>query len=246
MQKLKDKIALVTGGSRGMGAAIVKQLAQEGATVVFTYVNGKEKAQVLIGELTGEGLNVSAVKADNSVEGEITFALAQTVEKFGKLDILVNNAGVYAGKPMEEHTLQDYHLTMNVNVKAVFEAAIFAAQKLEKAGRFIIIGSNMADRVVAAQGTLCSMSKSALIGLTKGLARDLGPKGITVNLVQPGPVNTDMNPANGSHADNARSLMAIPKYGDPQQIAEVVAYLASPSASFTTGSIMTIDGGFNC
>ena len=245
MQKLKDKIALVTGGSRGMGAAIVKQLAQEGATVVFTYVNGKEKAQALVDELTGEGLNVSAVKTDNAVEGEITLALMQTVEKFGKLDILVNNAGVYAGKPMEEHTLQDYHLTMDVNVKAVFEAAIFAAKKLEKAGRFITIGSNMADRVVAAQGTLYSMSKSALIGLTKGLARDLGPKGITVNLVQPGPVNTDMNPADGSHADHARSLMAIPQYGDPKQIAEVVVYLASPSASFTTGSIMTIDGGFN-
>ncbi len=245
MQKLKDKIALVTGGSRGMGAAIVKQLAQEGASVVFTYVNGKEKAQALVDELTGEGLNVSAVKADNAVEGEITSALTQTIEKFGQLDILVNNAGVYGGKPMEEHTLDDYRFVMDINVKAVFEAVIFAAQKLEKGGRFITIGSNMADRVVASQGTLYSMSKSALSGLTRGLARDLGPKGITVNLVQPGPVNTDMNPADGSHADHLRSLMAIPKYGDPQQIAEVVAYLASPSASYTTGSIMTIDGGFN-
>lgn len=246
MQKLKDKIALVTGGSRGMGAAIVKQLAQEGASVVFTYVNGKEKAQALVDELTGEGLNVSAVKADNAVEGEITSALTQTIEKFGQLDILVNNAGVYGGKPMEEHTLDDYRFVMDINVKAVFEAAIFAAQKLEKGGRFITIGSNMADRVVASQGTLYSMSKSALSGLTRGLARDLGLKGITVNLVQPGPVNTDMNPADGSHADHLRSLMAIPKYGDPQQIAEVVAYLASPSASYTTGSTMTIDGGFNC
>lgn len=246
MQKLKDKIALVTGGSRGMGAAIVKQLAQEGASVVFTYVNGKEKAQALVDELTGEGLNVSAVKADNAVEGEITSALTQTIEKFGQLDILVNNAGVYGGKPMEEHTLDDYRFVMDINVKAVFEAAIFAAQKLEKGGRFITIGSNMADRVVASQGTLYSMSKSALSGLTRGLARDLGLKGITVNLVQPGPVNTDMNPADGSHADHLRSLMAIPKYGDPQQIAEVVAYLTSPSASYTTGSTMTIDGGFNC
>lgn len=246
MKKLKDKIALVTGGSRGMGAAIVKQLAQEGASVVFTYVNGKEKAQALVDELTGEGLNVSAVKADNAVEGEITSALTQTIEKFGQLDILVNNAGVYGGKPMEEHTLDDYRFVMDINVKAVFEAAIFAVQKLEKGGRFITIGSNMADRVVASQGTLYSMSKSALSGLTRGLARDLGLKGITVNLVQPGPVNTDMNPADGSHADHLRSLMAIPKYGDPQQIAEVVAYLASPSASYTTGSIMTIDGGFNC
>jgi 3-oxoacyl-[acyl-carrier protein] reductase len=246
MQKLKDKVALVTGGSRGMGAAIVKQLSRERAIVTFTYINGKEKAEALVKELVAEGLNVSAIKANNAVEGEITAALTETVNRFGKLDILVNNAGVYSGKPMSEHTLQDYRETMDVNVKAVFEAAIFAAQKMADAGRFITIGSNMAGRVVAAQGTLYSMSKSALVGLTKGLARDLGPKSITVNLVQPGPVNTDMNPDNGSHAEHAKSLMAIPKYGVPQQIADLVSYLANPEASFTTGSIITVDGGFNC
>jgi 3-oxoacyl-[acyl-carrier protein] reductase len=245
MQTLKDKVALVTGGSRGMGAAIVKQLASEGATVVFTYINGKDKAEVLVNELTGDGLNVSAIKANSAIDGEITAALTQTVNQFGKLDILINNAGIYRGKPMAEHTLQDYRETMDINVKVVFEAAIFAAQKMADHGRFITIGSNMADRVVAAQGTLYSMSKSALVGLTKGLARDLGSKGITVNLVQPGPTNTDMNPDNGDHAERAKKLMAIPKYGNAQQIADLVSYLANPAASFTTGSIITIDGGFN-
>ena len=245
MQKLKDKVALVTGGSRGMGAAIVKQLASEGATVSFTYINGKEKAEALVNELAAEGLKVSAIKANNAVDGEIAAALAETVNQFGKLDILVNNAGIYSGKPMAEHTLNDYRETMDINVKAVFEAAIFAAQKMADHGRFITIGSNMADRVVAAQGTLYSMSKSALVGLTKGLARDLGPKGITVNLVQPGPTDTDMNPDNGDHAERAKKQMAIPKYGNAQQIADLVSYLANPLASFTTGSIITIDGGFN-
>ena len=246
MQKLKNKIALVTGGSRGMGAAIVKQLAREGAIVTFTYVNGKQKADDLIKELAGESLNVLAIRADNAVEGEITLALTQTLEKFGRLDILVNSAGVYLSKPIEEHTMDDYRLLMDINVKAVVEGVLFAAQNMADNGRIITIGSNMADRVAFAQGTLYAMSKSALIGLTKGLARDLGPKGITVNLVQPGPVNTEMNPENGGHADYARGLMAIPKYGHPQQIADVVAFLANPAASYTTGSIITIDGGTNC
>ncbi|WPU94466.1 SDR family oxidoreductase [Mucilaginibacter sabulilitoris] len=246
MQPLKNKIAFVTGGSRGMGAAIVKQLAREGAEVTFTYVNGKEKAGALVEELNGENLSINAIKANNAIEGEITSALAQTLEKFGRLDILVNNAGVYLGKPIEEHTMDDYRLLMNVNVSAVVEGVLFAAQNMANNGRIITIGSNMADRVAFAQGTLYAMSKSALIGLTKGLARDLGPKGITVNLVQPGPVNTDMNPENGGHADYARGLMAIPKYGHPEQIANMVAFLANPAASYTTGSIITIDGGTNC
>lgn len=229
-----------------MGAAIVKQLAREGAIVTFTYVNGEEKAEALVEELTGENLSVSSIKANNAIEGEITSALAQTLEKFGRLDILVNNAGVYLGKPIEEHTMDDYRLLMDVNVRAVVEGVLFAAQNMADNGRIITIGSNMADRVAFAQGTLYAMSKSALTGLTKGLARDLGPKGITVNLVQPGPVNTDMNPENGGHADYARGLMAIPKYGDPQQIADMVAFLANPAASYTTGSIITIDGGTNC
>lgn len=243
MENLKNKVAVVTGGSRGIGAAIVKRLAKEGAMVAFTYVNGKEKADTLVSELTETGSKVLAIKADNAIEGELTAAIQKAISTFGKLDILVNSAGVYIGKPFEEHTLADYDATMAVNVKAVVEACLIAAKKMENSGRIITIGSNMADKVPAAQGTLYAMSKSALSGFTKGLSRDLGPKEITVNLVQPGPINTDMNPETSEHADFQRSLMAIKKYGRPEHIADVVAYLANPNSGYTTGSIITIDAG---
>ncbi|MEN0055199.1 MAG: SDR family oxidoreductase [Mucilaginibacter sp.] len=246
METLKNKVAFVTGGSRGMGAAIVKQLAREGAIVAFTYVNGKEKADALVKELTDENLNAFAIQANNAVEGEVTAALTQTLEKFGKLDILVNSAGVYLGKPIAEHTMADYHLLIDVHVTAVIESVLFAAKHMADHGRIINIGSNMADRLAFTGGTLYAMSKSALIGLNRGLARDLGPKGITVNLIQPGPTDTDMNPADGGHSDYARGMMAIPKYGHVQQIADMVSFLANPAASYTTGSIFTIDGGTNC
>ena len=246
MQKLTNKTAFVTGGSRGIGAAIVNMLAREGATVVFTYVNGKSSSEALVAELSAAGMNVSAIKADSAKDGEITLALEETISKHGRLDILINNAGIYIGKPFELHTLQDYDQTMAVNVRAVFEASLFAARKMENEGRIITLGSCMANRVPSVQGTLYAMSKSALTAFTKGLARDLGAKGITVNLVQPDPVNTDMNPENGAHADFQKSLMAIRKYGQPRHIADLVAYLVDPATEYTTGSIMTIDGGTSC
>ena len=246
MQTLKNKVALVTGGSRGMGAAIVKRLAQDGASVAFTYVAATEKAERLIQELSEKGFQAIAIKADNAEEGAVTAAIEKAIGTFGKLDILVNNAGMYIGKPFEEHTFDDYDQTMAVNVRAVVEACLAASRKMEANGRIITIGSSMAERVPFANGTLYAMSKAALTGFTKGLARDLGPKGITVNLVQPGPVNTDMNPENGASADFQRSLLAIPKYGTPEQIANLIAYLAHPDNSYTTGSIFTIDGGTTC
>ena len=245
MQTLKNKVALVTGGSRGIGSAIVKKLAQEGATVAFTYVNERKKAQTLVAELLKKGMHVMAIKADNSVAGEVTSAIEETISKFKTLDILINSAGIYIGKPFEEHTLEDYDKTMAINARAVVEACIIASKKMPHNGRIITIGSNMASRVPSAQGTLYAMSKSALVGLTKGLARDLGPKGITVNLVQPGSTNTDMNPENSDHADFQRSLMAIPRYGKAEHIADLVAYLANPDSMYTTGGIFTIDGGAN-
>lgn len=243
METFKNKIALVTGGSRGIGAAIVKRLAQQGATVIFTYVNGKEQAQQLENDLTKKGFNAQAVKADNSVEGELTNVINSIISQYGNFDILVNSAGIYIGKPFEEHTLEDYRKTFDINVRAVVEACIAAANKMSPSGRIITIGSCMADKVSFAQGTLYSMSKSALIGLTKGLARDLGPKKITVNLIQPGPVNTDMNPQDSPAADFQRSLMAIPEFGKPEHIAGMAAYLASQEAGYTTGGIFNIDGG---
>ncbi|GAB3914869.1 3-oxoacyl-ACP reductase FabG [Larkinella knui] len=246
METRSDRVALVTGGSRGIGAAIVQRLAREGVRVAFTYVNGKDKAEALVRKLAESGANAFGFQADNSRPGEITAVLEEVNHTWGKLDILVNNAGIYIGKPFAEHTLEEYEQTMAVNVRAVVEACLHAARRMENYGRIITIGSNMADRVAAPQGTLYSMSKSALIGLTKGLARDLGPRGITVNLVQPGSTNTDMNPENTDHADFQRSLMAIPTYGKPEQIADLLAYLINPASGFTTGGVFTIDGGMNC
>ena len=243
MQNLKDKVAFVTGGSRGIGAAIVKRLAAEGAKVTFTYVNSKDQAEALVSELAQEGLSAVAVQSDNSKEGAVSAAIDQTIEHYGKLDILVNSAGVYVGKAFEEHTTDDYDYVMNVNVKSVFEACLTASRKMENGGRIITIGSCMADRSAVPMATLYSASKSALSGFTRGLSRDLGPKDITVNLIQPGPVNTDMNPADSQFSDFQRGMMAIPKYGRPEHIADAVAFLASPANSYTTGSVITIDGG---
>lgn len=243
MQNLKDKVAFVTGGSRGIGAAIVKRLAAAGAKVTFTYVNSKSQAEALVKELSEEGLTAVALQSDNAREGAVSAAIDRTIEHYGKLDILVNSAGVYVGKAFEEHTTEDYDYVMNVNVKSVFEACLTASRKMEQGGRIVTIGSCMADRAAVPQATLYAASKSALSGFTRGLSRDLGPKGITVNLIQPGPVDTDMNPSTSEFSDFQRGMMAIPKYGRPEHIADAVAFLASPTNSYTTGSVITIDGG---
>lgn len=243
MQNLKDKVAFVTGGSRGIGAAIVKRLAAEGAKVTFTYVNSKTQAEALVNELAEGGLTAIALHSDNAKEGAVSAAIDQAIEHYGKLDILVNSAGVYVGKTFEEHTTEDYDFVMNVNVKSVFEACLTASRKMEQGGRIVTIGSCMADRAAVPQATLYAASKSALSGFTRGLSRDLGPKGITVNLIQPGPVDTDMNPSTSEFSDFQRSMMSIPKYGRPEHIADAVAFLASPTNSYTTGSVITIDGG---
>lgn len=246
MQRVSNKIALVTGGSRGIGAAIVKRLAREGAIVHFTYLQAKEKAEQLEKILSDEGLRVKAIKADNGQAGEITKVVEGIISEHGRLDILVNSAGIYIGKAIEEHSIKDYDDTFAVNVRAVTEACLAAAKCMNENGRIITIGSTMGERVPFAGGTFYSMSKSALLGLTRGLARDLGTKNITVNLVQPGPVDTDMNPENSTGADFQRSMMAIPKYGKPEHIAGMVAYIASEEAGYATGTVFTMDGGTNC
>jgi len=246
MKHLENKVALVTGGSRGMGAAIVKQLASKGANVVFTYHRSTSQARTLAHDVAqSTGRKVLAVAADSASHTALTAVVEQVVSEFGGIDILVNNAGVYNAKPLDQQTIEDYNETMDVNVKAVFTASVTALKHMRQGGRIISIGSNMADRVVAAGGTLYAMSKSALTGFTKGLARELGPKGITVNLVQPGPIDTDMNPANGDHADFVRSRMALGHYGDVSDIAGLVSFLAGPEGRFITGTALTIDGGFN-
>lgn len=171
--------------------------------------------------------------------------MEQTVATFGRLDILVNNAGIFVAKPIDALTLEDYDETLAVNVKSVFVASQAASKHMREGGRIITIGSNLAARVPGAGLSLYSLSKAALVGLTKGLARDLGPRGITANIVQPGSTNTDMNPANGDHADAQRSLMAIPRFAEPDDIASIVAWLASDESRFATGAAFTLDGGAN-
>ncbi|NBB09798.1 3-oxoacyl-ACP reductase family protein [Pseudomonas sp. SLFW] len=241
---LTGKTALVQGGSRGIGAAIVKRLVEQGAAVAFTFVSSEDKARALQDSITASGGKALAIKADSASEQDIRDAVATTVETFGGLDILVNNAGVLAIAPLEDFKLEDFDRTLAINVRSVFIATQAAAVHMKEGGRIINIGSTNADRMPFAGGGVYAMSKSALVGLTKGLARDLGPRGITVNNVQPGPVDTDMNPANSDFAETLLGLMAVPRYGKSEEIAAMVAYLAGPEAGYVTGASLTIDGGF--
>lgn len=245
MNQLQNKVVFITGGSRGIGAGIAKRVAAAGADVVITYVKSATQAKQVTDDIKQLGRQALAIQVDNASPDAINDAIEKTIAQFGRIDILVNNAGIYIGKPLAGYTLQDIDNTIAVNIRAVFLASQKAAQYMPAGGRIITIGSNMAERVAFATGSLYAMSKSALTGLTKGLARDLGPQGITVNMVNPGPIDTDMNPANSAHADALRNAMAIPKYGKPADIAELVVYLASEASWMMTGASLTMDGGFN-
>ena len=245
MKRLTNRTALVTGGSRGIGAAITRRLAAEGARVAFTYVHSKEKAETLAKEINDAGGEAIAIAADSAHPAEVTNAVEKTVATFGGLDILVNNAGIFVSKPFEEHSLEDYEQIMAINVRAVYVAANAAVKHISQGGRIITIGSSMADNSVMAQTTLYTMSKSALQGFTRGLARDLGAKKITVNVIQPGPIDTDMNPANTEFANFIRSRTALAEYGSGEDIGGLVAFLASEDGKYITGTALTIDGGFN-
>ncbi|KAB2678368.1 3-oxoacyl-ACP reductase FabG [Brucella tritici] len=244
-RSFERKVAFVTGGSRGIGAAIARRLGKDGAAVVVTYVNGKEKAEAVVSEIVANGGKALALKADNRDASQITAAIEKTVKDFGRLDILVNSAGIWHAAPLEEITLADFDEVMAVNFRAVFAAASAATPHLGAGGRVITIGSNLAESVPWPGISLYAASKAALIGLTKGLARDLGPKGVTVNVVQPGSTDTDMNPAAGEHAEQQRALIATGSFGSPDDIASLVAWLASPEGRFVSGATLTIDGGTN-
>jgi 3-oxoacyl-[acyl-carrier protein] reductase len=241
---LTGKVALVQGGSRGIGAAIVRRLAQDGAKVAFTYVSSAAVAEALASEINSNGGQALALRADSADASAVQRAVADTAEAFGGLDILVNNAGVLAVAPVAEFDLGEFDRLLAVNVRSVFVATQAAVKHMGQGGRIINIGSTNAERMPFAGGAPYAMSKSALVGLTKGLARDLGPQGITVNNVQPGPVDTDMNPASGEFADSLIPLMAIGRYGKVEEIASFVAYLAGPEAGYITGASLTADGGF--
>ena len=245
VKPLSGQVAFVQGGSRGIGAAIVKRLARDGAAVAFTYVSSASKAEELVATITAAGGKALAIRADSADAVAVEHAIRQSVTRFGRLDILVNNAGVLVWGHLEELTLDDLDRTLAVNIRSVFVACQEAAHHMGKGGRIINIGSTNAERMPMAGGSVYAMSKSALVGLTKGMARDLGPRGITVNNVQPGPVDTDMNPADGESAEQLKGMMALARYGKDDEIASFVAYLAGPEAGYVTGASLTIDGGFS-
>jgi len=242
---LQGKVAFIQGGSRGIGAAIAKRLAREGASVALTYVASADRADAVVSEITAAGGKALAIKADSADATALQQAVRQAVNSLGNLDILVNNAGVLAMGSTEELPLEDLDRTLAVNVRSVFVASQEAARHMNDGGRIINIGSTNAERMPFAGGAVYAMSKSALVGLTKGMARDLGPRGITVNNVQPGPVDTDMNPDNSDFAEQLKGMMAIGRYGKDEEIASFVAYLVGPEAGYITGASLSIDGGFS-
>ena len=241
---LNGKVAFINGGSRGIGAATARRRAPDGATGVIGDANSAAAAQALAADIEAQGGKAYPVHADASDATALRRAIDGTAERFGRLDILVNSAGVLVLNPVDTFSLEDFDRTVAVNVRSVFVAAQAAAVHMRGGGRIINIGSTNAGRMPFAGGAVYAMSKSALTGLAKGLARDLGARGITVNNVNPGPVDTDMNPADSDFAAGLHGLMALPRHGRPEEIAGMVAYLASEEAAFVTGADLLIDGGF--
>jgi 3-oxoacyl-[acyl-carrier protein] reductase len=240
---LPNKRALVTGGSRGIGAAIVKRLAREGADVALTWVSKPDQVNETADAARAFAVWALAVQADSADPQAVT-AVERTAQEFGGIDILVNNAGIALMAPIEGFSLQDFDRTFAVNVRAVFVATRAAVKHMKEGGRVINIGSCNAERVPFVGGAVYAMSKAALVGLVKGLARDLSPRGITINNIQPRPVDTELNPAHGDFAEMLKKHMALPRYSTADEIAGMVAYLAGPEAGFVTGASLTIDGGF--
>ena len=235
MTDFTGKTVLVLGGSRGIGADIVRRFAADGGRVAFTYAGSRDAAEALARETGAEALRVDSAERA---------ALVDAVNGRGALDVLVVNAGLYAGGDPLTLDAEAVDRLIDVNIRAPYHAAVAAARLMREGGRIILIGSTNGDRTPYAGSAAYGMSKSALQGLARGLARDLGPRGITVNVVQPGPTDTDMNPADGPLRDMMHSFMAIKRHATGQEVAGMVAYLAGPEAAIVTGAMHTIDGGF--
>ncbi|MBO1022390.1 3-oxoacyl-ACP reductase FabG [Methylobacterium sp. SD274] len=245
MQELAGKRALVTGGSRGIGAAIALDLADRGADVAITYERSADRAAELVRAIEAKGRHGLAIQADSADAAAVKRSVDEAVAGLGGLDILVNNAGIARYGAVAEIGLVDIDALLNVNVRSVVLASQAAIPHLGQGGRIISIGSCLAERVPFPGVTVYSMTKSALLAFTRGLARELGPRDITVNLVQPGGTDTDMNPADGPQSDGIRALTPLGRYGTPEDVAAAVGFLASPAARQITGSVVTVDGGVN-
>ena len=243
--KLSGKVALVTGGSRGIGAAIAKRLAADGASVVVTYAKGADAAAAVVKWIEGEGGKALAVQADASSTDAAVNAVERTVATFGRLDILVNNAGTAIPKPFEEATLDELDLIINLNIRGVFVATKAALKHLGQGGRIITIGSCVGERNLTPGLAAYSATKAAVKLFTQSLSREVGERGITVNNVQPGPIDTDLNPAAGDWATPQIAATALKRYGKVDEVAALVAFIAGPEATYITGANLTVDGGTN-
>ena len=241
---MNNKIAIVTGGSRSIGAAIAKRLAADGATVAITYNASPEKAQQVVAEIEAKGGRAIALQADAGNPEAVRAAVAQVAKQFGKVDILVNNAGISVLGNAQDIAFEDFQRILAVNVTGVFVATQEALKHMGQGGRIIHIGSSMVQYAAFPTASAYTLTKGAVTGFTRGLVRDLGPRGITVNTVHPGPTDSDMNPADGPVADFVKPGIAVGRYGQGGDIAAAVAYLASDEAAFVSGAELMVDGGF--
>jgi NAD(P)-dependent dehydrogenase (short-subunit alcohol dehydrogenase family) len=244
MNRLGGHVALITGGSRGIGAAVAARLAEEGADVVLTYDRSARRAAEVVEQIKAGGRRALAIRADSADPEAVTGAVDEAAAAFGRLDILVNNAGVFLVGPVEDLGPAEIERTLAVNVRAPFVASRAAVRHMGRGGRIISIGSNVGERAVFPGLALYSMSKTALVGMTRGLARELGPRGVTVNLVHPGPTDTDANPADGPDAQAITGFTALGRYAQASEIAGTVAHLASADGGYITGASIHVDGGF--
>ncbi|MBP2300705.1 SDR family NAD(P)-dependent oxidoreductase [Azospirillum picis] len=242
---LAGKVALVTGGSRGIGAAIVKRLARDGADVAFSYSHAKDQADAVAAFIQGLGRRALAIRADQAVTAEVEGLVRQAHEAFGRLDILVNSAGVFVtglvGDPAADMAAFDRQI--DINIKGVAAAVRTAAPLLADGGRIVSIGTTGADRIAFSGVADYIATKAAVAAYTRGWSRDLGPRNITVNVIQPGAINTDMNPETGAGSDVLRALTSLGRYGQPDDIAGAVAFLVGPDGGYVTGATLTVDGG---
>ncbi|QIS04995.1 SDR family oxidoreductase [Nocardia brasiliensis] len=245
MSGLTGKAALVTGGSRGIGAAIARKLAADGAAVAITYQNRDVEAKAVVAEIESVGGRAVAFRADSADAEAVVRVVHQAASDLGRLDILVNNAGIFPAKPFEEFTIEEVDRALHIHARAAFVGAQAAVAHMSDGGRIISVGTNLSEHAPFGGLSLYNLSKSALNGFTKALARELGPRGITVNLLQPGSTVTDMNPVDGGHYDQQVQLSALGRFADPADMAAMVAFLAGDSGRSVTGAIFTVDGGTN-
>jgi 3-oxoacyl-[acyl-carrier protein] reductase len=244
-KQLEGKIALITGGSRGIGAAIAKRLAADGATVAITYTKGADAAASVVNEIERGGRKAIAIQADATDASAVEAAVNKTVATFGGLDILVNNAGTAIPKSFEETTLEELDRLIDVNLRGAFVATLAALKQMKSGGRIIMIGSSVGERVMVPGLVPYSATKGAVKMFSQGLSREVGSRGITVNNIQPGPIDTELNPAAGEWAVPQKAVTALDRYGHVEEVAALVAFVAGPESSYITGANLTVDGGTN-